>query len=77
MVFTVATVLDIICTIAFFFTKKSCKLRTKNKPHNIKGKQFYISSYHSITADHVQYLYLHLLEEISTQATSNGMRAHK
>lgn len=35
MVFTVAAVLDVICTIAFLFTKKSCKLCTKNKPDNI------------------------------------------
>lgn len=56
MVFTVATVLDVICTIAFFFTKKSCKLCTKNKPNNIQGKQFYISLYYSITADNVRIL---------------------
>lgn len=48
MVFTVATVLDVICTIAFFFTKKSCKLCTKNKSNNIHGKQFYISFYRNI-----------------------------
>lgn len=53
MVFTVATVLDIICTIAFFFTKKSCKLCTKKKPNNIQEKQFYINLYRSITADNV------------------------
>jgi len=40
MVFTVATVLDVICTIAFFFTKKSCKLCTKNKPNNIQEENF-------------------------------------
>lgn len=53
MVFTVATVLDVICTIAFFFTKKSCKLCTKNKSNNIQGKPFYTSLYHNITAENV------------------------
>lgn len=31
MVFTVTTILDIICTITFFFAKKSCKLCTEKK----------------------------------------------
>lgn len=56
MVFTVATVLDVICTIAFFFTKKSCKLCTKNKPNNVHRKQFYTSFYHNIKSHHVPIL---------------------
>lgn len=53
MVFTVATVLDVICTIAFLFTKKSCKLCTKNKPNNIQEKPFHTSLYHNITPDNI------------------------
>lgn len=51
MVFTVATVLDVICTIAFLFAKKSCKLCTKNKPNSIQGKPFYTSLYNNIISD--------------------------
>ncbi|KAG8138960.1 hypothetical protein E2320_001735 [Naja naja] len=40
MVFTITTVLDVVCTITFFFTKKSCKLCTeKNKMKTKKNRK--------------------------------------
>lgn len=57
MVFTVATILDVICTITFFFTKQSGKLSTENKSQ-VHQQNLNHSIYMCVCTKHFMCMYL-------------------